>query len=169
LERNQYIEFLFRKYFDQMVLLAIGYLGDPDDASDLVMNIFDRLLANQTKLDELLNSSEAEMRNYLMLVTKHRCLDQIKVAQNRVKIHGFFNMIWLKTDRNKSIDAFEEEAIVRMKSILAPRESAIFELHLKGYSNEEISNELSISYNTVRNTLTNVRSKIRKVWDIFMK
>lgn len=151
-----------------MVLLAVGYLKDPEEACDVVMHIFERLITNTTRLDQIADSSEEELRSYLMLVTKHRCLDYIKVNKNRMAIQGFLKLRWSQNERNKSIDAFEEEAILRLKAVLADQESRIFDLHLQGFSNEEIATELSISYNTVRNTLTNARNKIRKVWDIFM-
>lgn len=162
------IESIFKQYFEQMVLLAIGYLKDTDQAADIVMNVFERLITNKQKLKELNLSSEAEIRNYLMLVTKHRCLDQIKIDKNRVVIQGFLSLSWMRTTRNRSIDVFEEEAIKQLKKTLAPQEERILEFYIKGYSYEEISTELSISTFTVRNTLANARKKIRKVWDVFL-
>lgn len=67
-----------------MVLLAVGYLKDPEEACDVVMHIFERLITNTTRLDQIADSSEEELRSYLMLVTKHRCLDYIKVNKNRM-------------------------------------------------------------------------------------
>ena len=162
------IELVFRQYFDQMVLLAIGYLKDTDEASDVVMSIFERLISNKSKLEDLNNASEVEIKNYLLLVTKHRCLDQLKVNKNRLVIQSYLSLGWLRADRNRAIDVFEEEAIQALKKILAPQEARILNLYVEGYSYEEISQALSISIFTVRNTLVNARNKIRKVWDIFL-
>jgi DNA-directed RNA polymerase specialized sigma24 family protein len=41
-------------------------------------------------------------------------------------------------------------------------------LHLQGFKNEEIANQLNISYNTVRNTLHSAKQRVKKLWQLFM-
>ncbi|PWK16414.1 helix-turn-helix domain-containing protein [Tumebacillus permanentifrigoris] len=44
---------------------------------------------------------------------------------------------------------------------LTPRQSEILELILKGYSNGTISSQLGIAYNTAKNTISNLKLRVR--------
>lgn len=162
------IESLFKDSYEQLVLFAIGYVKDLQTAEDIVMSLFTRLLERNEAQQSLQDVSKEEASNYLFLVLKHRCLDHLRVHTNRLQIQSMISYQIRRVERNRSIDSFEREAIERMIRILGKQESKILKQHLEGYSNEEIAEENGISYNTVRNTLTNARKKIRAVWDSFM-
>jgi RNA polymerase sigma-70 factor (ECF subfamily) len=162
------IETLFQDNYERLVLFATGYLHHAETAEDVVMSVFERILKHDDKLSFLGKDQEEEAKNYLFLVTKHRCLDHIRVQKNRLTIQGVLSFGYLKQDRNQSLDIFECEAIERMINVLGKQEARILQKHLDGFTNEEISQEIGISYNTVRNTLTNARKKIRLLWDTFM-
>jgi RNA polymerase sigma-70 factor (ECF subfamily) len=163
------IEKIFDRNYDLLVLLSVNYVKSPEDAADIVMSIFESIL-NKNSETILSGYAENEIQQYLRLVTKHRSIDFLRKKKVEINSYSFlFSSTSAPYERNISIDNFEREAIERMLKILAKRESEILKMHLEGFSNDEIAERLDISYNTVRNTLTNTRNKIRSIWNVFMK
>lgn len=163
------IEHLFLKYFHSLTLYAVGFIKDHEEARDLIMAMFEKLLANQYLVVPALNYSEKEVESYLRLVVKHRCLDFIKIKQGRTIIQDkVFTEIQTEIS-NQAVHKFDLEALQTAKSFLGNQQQKILELHLSGYSNEEISDKLKISYNTVKNTLVTSKKKVRNFWKAFMQ
>lgn len=94
----------------------------------------------------------------------HKCLDQIKTnnIHNRI-IHDneIFkeNNIW-----NEAEEFIENGTMNYLKKCLTHAELKIIEFHLNGYKNEEISKELNLSYNTIRNTISSAKKKLRAMY-----
>jgi RNA polymerase sigma factor (sigma-70 family) len=153
------------RYYHSLTLYAVGFIKDHEEARDLIMAIFEKLLANQYLVVPALNYSEKEVESYLRLVVKHRCLDFIKIKQGRTIIQDK-----VSTEiSNQAVHKFDLEALQTAKSFLGKQQQKILELHLSGYSNEAISAKLKISYNTVKNTLVTSKKKVRNFWEAFMQ
>ncbi len=156
------ISSIYKELAPQLLLTAYYYLKNEEDAKDVVSDVFERLLKlNDTELNELLHSNE--IKGYLFIVVKHKCFDFIKVKKNRATIlqHVFY-LFNTKTDINVK---FEEDLFEKLILELPNRESQVLKLSVQGYKNEEIAEQLNISYNTARNTLHEAKKKTRLLWD----
>ena len=163
------IEHLFLRYFQSLTLYAVGIIKDHEEARDLIIAIFEKLLAHQYLLVPAANYSEKEVESYLRLVVKHRCLDFIKIKQGRTIIQDKISDEIQTETSNQSVQRFDLETLQTANSFLGNRQHKILDLHLSGYTNEEISEKLKISYNTVKNTLVTSKKKVRHFWEVFMQ
>lgn len=146
----------------QLLLTAFYYLKDEEDAKDVVSEVFERLLKlNEVEFNELLGNNAIE--GYLFIVVKHKCFDFIKVKKNRASI--LQNVFYLFNTRTEINLKFEEDLFEKLMVELPNREAQVLKLSIEGFKNEEIAEQLNISYNTVRNTLHEAKKKTRLLWD----
>lgn len=144
-----------------MLLTAYYYLKDEEDAKDVVSDVFERLLKlTDTELSELLNNN---IKGYLFIVVKHKCFDFLKTKKNRASI--LQNVFYLFNTKTEINTRFEEDLFEKLMIELPNREAQVLQLSIQGFKNEEIAEQLNISYNTVRNTLHEAKKKTRLLWD----
>lgn len=151
-----------------MVLNAYSIVKDKEVAKDMVAKVFEKVLLIHTdERTDRFDGSFAYFKNTVNLVLRNLCLDYIKLESNRKEI--LKNRFWLNPNmaKNGAEDIFVADAFTNLKQHFGKQQCTILELHLEGYKNDEIAEKLNISYNTVRNTLTNVRKKAKKLWEYF--
>ena len=103
------------------------------------------------------------------MAVKNGCIDRYR---RRSRQTGIISMIKSSLPRWNSPEVyskFETEALTVSMEFLSKREKEIILAHLNGLKLEEIAEHLQLSKLTVRNTLQNARTRIRKVWKIFMQ
>ncbi len=157
---NDALAKLYVELFEPLVLKAIFYTKKPEIARDIVSSLFVSLL----ELDkEVRQSSWNKIENHqalLLAIVRNKCLDFLKITQNRERIN---NEILVETSSNvEKIDMIAH--LTTCIQELKPDEKQLMELHLKGYSNHEISLKLNLSEKTVRNKLSLTRKSIWKLW-----
>lgn len=85
-EMKQFSSFeeLFRLYFPRMQRYACYLLRDPDEADDLVQDVFLQLWRDQDLLDRDKNVS-----SYLFTILRNRCLNVLKkrIVEDRYRLH----------------------------------------------------------------------------------
>lgn len=153
---------IYSELAPELLLSAYYYLKNEEDSKDVVSDVFERLLKlSDVELDELIAGNN--IKGYLFIVIKHKCFDFIKVKKNRAFIlQNVFYLFNTKTDIDTT---FENDIFEKLTSELPQREAQILKLSVQGFKNEEIAEQLNISYNTVRNTLHEAKKKTRLLWD----
>lgn len=152
---------IYSELSPELLLTAYYYLKDEDDAKDIVSDVFERLLKlTDTELSELLNNN---IKGYLFIVVKHKCFDFLKTKKNRASI--LQNVFYLFNTKTEINTRFEEDLFEKLMIELPNREAQVLQLSIQGFKNEEIAEQLNISYNTVRNTLHEAKKKTRLLWD----
>jgi len=157
---------IYVSFRSKLVLTAFYFLKDIELAEDIVGDVFHKLLEMDTKeRSEKLANVNDKIDVFLKVIVKNKCLDNLKVEKNRkVLQQGIFLMLSRSIHHHPLI----EEDFQQMLAILPERQREVLALHLKGFENEEIAQQLNITYNTVRNTLSNGKKKIRELWKTFM-
>ena len=120
------------------------------------------------KRQEIILHPEKGLYPFLVTVVKNKCLDSLKSNKLHDEIKKQIVSLIQLNSTNTAFIRFELEAIRHLLNNLPKREKEIIELHLQGYKNEEIAVQLTISYNTVRNTLHSAKQRIKKLWQLFM-
>ena len=157
---NDALAKLYVNLFEPLVLKAIYYTKKPEIARDIVSSLFVSLL-ELDKEERLSRWDKIESHQALLLaIVRNKCLDFLKITQNRERIN---NELFVATN----CDVEKIDMIAHLTTCiqeLKPDEKQLVELHLQGYSNDEISLKLNLSEKTVRNKLSLTRKSIWKLW-----
>ncbi|NOY37503.1 MAG: RNA polymerase sigma-70 factor [Chlorobi bacterium] len=146
-------DYLFSVYKERLYAFAVGYLKVPEDAKELVQEVFVRVWENRNKLDE-----EKSFNSYLFTISKNTILNYF-----RKKAHKEAYLEYIRKHTGLSVSQTEEdieyqELLERTNGLveqLPSRQKVIYRLSReKGMSNEEIARMLNISKKTVENQIT---------------
>lgn len=159
---NSLLNVIYHDFSVQLAFIAYRYLKNTDEAKDVTMEMFDKLLRMNADKRRRIPSDPDGFKNWLSLVTKNYCLDMIK--HNRIVLRYQQNNVAayeeaVRSDVERKWDA---EAVASVLNRLPEAERQVCRMHYDGFSHEEIAKLLDISYNTVRNQLSSGKKKIRK-------
>lgn len=154
-------DYIFNYYYSSLCAFAKQYLNDKSRAEDLVQDFFIVLWIEAPQLQ-----IDTSLKSYFFSSIKNRCLD----VQKHHKVTEKYKESLLFSAKNEDDTAdhyFAESelrlAIDRSLTKMPPRCREIFELSRnKGYSNQEISDQLGISKRTVELQITNSLKILRK-------
>ncbi len=157
---NDALAKLYVDLFEPLVLKAIYYTKKPEVARDIVSSLFVSLLELEEE-ERLSRWNKIESHQALLLaIVRNKCLDFLKITQNRERIN---NELFVET--NSEVEKIDMIAhLTTCIQELKPDEKQLVELHLQGFSNDEISLKLNLSKKTVRNKLSLTRKSIWKLW-----
>jgi RNA polymerase sigma-70 factor (family 1) len=139
---------LFREHYTMLCHFARKFVGDPDEAEELVQDLFVQLWEKRSQLD--LNTSP---RSYLFTAARNRCLNVIKHRKVReqhaesVKSGPQGSAI----DPGKQMETAELQARIQQAIAKLPeRCREVFRLsRFEGKKYQEIADQLDISPRTV--------------------
>jgi RNA polymerase sigma-70 factor (ECF subfamily) len=152
-------ESAFRKLFDayreMLFIFAFQLTHSKVDAEEILQDIFLKLWENREKLRQVDNP-----KNYLFIMARNRTLDLLTKISKDQKL---MKQVWANITQQGSpveeiIEAKESQKLINEAlSRLSERKQAIFNLSRKGgLSHEQIADQLGISVQTVKNTITEV-------------
>ena len=143
-------ESLFRYNFRPLCLYALHYVGDVEIAEDIVQESFMTLWE---KLEQ--GTSVVNMRAYLYMVVRNRCLDRLKkkgLKTESLKPYDTYGII----DDDEAQERSQVEArLWTAIDTLPDKCREVFIMSKRdGLKYEEIAEELGLSVNTVRNQVS---------------
>ena len=148
INRDISVEVFFKEYFTPLVLFSRTYTDDVEASKDIVQEIFCTLLEKKTLFTSINN-----FKAYFYHSVKNKSLSYIRHIQVKT------NFIKSKSiEVNENDDSFwnkviEEEVysqLMRAINELPPQCKKVYLLLLEGKGNEEISNILELSIETVK-------------------
>ena len=165
---NEALGDFFIQEWDKLVFSAYSIVKDKEVAADLLAKVLERLLNIEvSERAEKFENSFTYYKNTIYCILRNLCLDYIKVEANRKEILMERFHLNGTTVKNGVEEIFVFDAFKNCMTELGMQQHKILTLHLEGYKNDEIATKLNISYNTVRNTLTTTRAKLKKLWQHF--
>lgn len=160
---------LYTMYYSSLIMIAYKYTQNTEKSKDLIGYVFEKLLCIETKKrNTIFLHPEKGLYPLLISIIKNKSLDDIKQHKVREEIKKQMVSLTNTISTNSIFNRFEEDAIKQLLYNLPNREKEILQLHLQGFKNEEIAQQLQISYNTVRNTLHSAKQRVKKLWQLFM-
>jgi len=136
---------LFNKYSRYVYVVANSYLNNPEDASDIVQNVFLKII--QLKKESLPTKS---FSSWLYVVAKNESLQNIKKSKNSKEIL-YENMEMFTSEYDNVRDAINDEYYKSLVENLDPISSQIVGLKvLCGYKHREIAQILDLPIGTVQ-------------------
>lgn len=163
---SQSFDFLFNKYYKDLVHFCNVFLKDQSNSEDIVQDIFFHLWENREKL-----SIERSLKSYLMTAAKNNCFEELK-HQEVVRTHQDY-----VTNHNDIIDYDTEHYLLyselneRLQDAMQklPEDmSSIFEMNrFKNLKYREIAEKMNISVRTVENKISKTLELLRKQLTVF--
>lgn len=138
---------IFDEFYRPLTLFAVKYIGDVDEAKEVVQDLFVRLWSKHETLE-----IRFSLKMYLYQSTRNACVNYLetnKVAQRRRQ--GFDPIIVTNDDPLENLIAAEqEETLMRAIDHLPTKCREIFLLSRMGnLTNQAIADRLAISIKTV--------------------
>ncbi|MDS1033083.1 sigma-70 family RNA polymerase sigma factor [Porphyromonadaceae sp. NP-X] len=153
---------IYDMYADKLYGFVLAHTKSQQISKDIVQDTFLKLWINHKSI-----STEGSLQSLLFTISKNKMIDVFRSQINTVEFDMFVelnekNQLY-DNEIEKKLDYDDFLNILKLcKKFLSERELEIFELNKeKGFSIEEIANQLSISEQTVKNQLTNSIKKIR--------
>lgn len=153
-------EYFYNKYFEDLCSFAFGFIGNVNDAQDIVQETFVYIWKNRETIE-----MNRDCAAYLLQITKHKCLNHIKhsAVQQKYEEHKE-NCDKFNDNSDYSIDDIKELQL-RIKSALDKLPSKCREIFLlnsiEGMKYKDIANKLDISENTVKTQVKIAYKKLR--------
>lgn len=152
------IERLFRQHYERMYRLARTILYDADECRDVVSDVFERLLREDTVL--LPDTEEA----YLLRSVRNRCLNVIAHKGVRERVEKMLVM-----DEETMISDNDDEQLDRLHDIIdhlePPIRQRILRLRLQQEMTfQEVADAMGVSKVTVYNHLSQATDTIKQIF-----
>lgn len=154
-------DYVFNYYYSALCAFSNKYLYDHDASEDLVQDFFLSLWIEAPHLQ-----IRSSLKSYFFTGIKNRCLDY-KKHQKVIEKHRDHILFSADISDNPTYNFFTEselrQAIQKSMNKFSPRGREIFVLsRMNGFSNQEISEKLSISKRTVELQISNSLKILRK-------
>ena len=154
-------ELLFRYYYPGLVVFASNIVVNKDEAEEIVQDFLVRLWENRSTI-----KVGGTIKSYLFTSVKNRSINYLK--SNQVKQHVVDELKkQMETEMRYNPDIYVDTELQQRLKIafekLPPRTAEIFTLsRFKGFTNDEIANDLGLSKRTVETQVSNALKILRK-------
>jgi RNA polymerase sigma-70 factor (ECF subfamily) len=142
-------ELLFRKYFVRLCGFANKFLNDPEEAREIVQDVF-------TKLWEVREDIEPDesLISYLFKITQNKSLNRLRHKKIESKFIEVYQLVYIDNSETSPYESLLAKELDKNISIalkkLPPGCRRIFDLsRTEGLKYSEIADELKISVKTV--------------------
>lgn len=154
------LEKLHEYYWRSWYYFALNITKNKSLAEDCVSDFCEKLLGyNAEKRKSIFEDAIAYEEAILFCILRNLCVDQLRKQHRRQHIL----LQLFTTIEEVEINTAHKNDLLVITNLLAPRQREILLLHTNGYSNTEIAAQLNISYHSVKNTLSDAKSKF-KLW-----
>lgn len=155
---------LYEQYYVAMIRRARRYVSDIYDAEDIVSNCWLRLLS---KVNVLIEMDEPARSAYLMTAVQNESIDY---HRKKIRFHSVAVELSEDIADSKANEAYDAlvigDTLTSLLTMIPPQEARIVRYKLKGISNAEIAELLSISRSTVRVYWQRARIRLRQIVQI---
>ncbi|MCM1138616.1 MAG: sigma-70 family RNA polymerase sigma factor [Duncaniella sp.] len=149
---------------DKLHSIAVGIVGNSDDADDVIQESFCRLWSHQSEIQD-----EVSAMRLSYTAVRNTAIDTIRRSKSHPSV-----TIDSVTDRDEYDREAEEDlereytynAVVRLaRKVLKESHFEVFRLHdIEGFSYPEVAEQLGLTQENVRVTLSRVRKTIRETY-----
>lgn len=158
---QKYVGELFNRYIPLVFGVCLKYINDKDDAKDIVMQVFEKLMVALLK-HEVLN-----FRSWLLTVTKNCCLDAIR-KRKEVELNEYKKIESenCETQKEKLEARIEKENMLDLLPLAIDKlgeeqKICITLFYLKQNSYEDISRLTGFDLNKVKSYIQNGKRNLK--------
>ena len=158
---KQAFELFFRKYYVRLCVFANKFLNDPDEATDIVQEVFSKIWEGRSEIDP-----EDSLKSYVFKIAQNLSINKLrrkKVESGYTEIYKLVFTEQLEFSAHESLLAKElEENIAQAVNNLPAECRKVFELsRIEGLKYKEIADTLNISVKTVEAQMSKALKSLR--------
>ncbi len=151
---------IFDAYYKPLVVYSYKLVKDMDTSRDIVQDVIVNFYEKRKEIE-----IHTSLKSHLYQSVKNRCINHLK-RENVIRTHHSNILIGEQEKEKEFFDIMEEteleNRIYQIIKNLPNQCQNIFEMsRFKGYSNQEIADELSISKRTVETQISNALKKLK--------
>ncbi len=150
--------FIFNNYYEGLVLFALGFINDRDQAEEIVQGVFVKIWENHKTLD-----IKISIKSYLLKAVQNSCYDYIKHHKIKTKFEELFSQKTIKDEITN--DYFSSNLIGRIDTAinnLPEKTGRIFRMsRFENMKYKEIAEQLNISIKTVEANIGKALQQLR--------
>ena len=149
---------LYNQYASRMMAVCVRYMGDPDDARDVLQDGFIKVLKYIGNF-----RSEGSLEGWIRRIIVNTAL--LALRKNKLRYAESTDETFeLHTNFDEAIDRISMKELLQMISSLPTGYRTVFNLNvMEGHSHKEIAEELGITESTSRSQLTKARSLLQEM------
>jgi RNA polymerase sigma factor (sigma-70 family) len=147
---------LYQELFEPLVFISYHRVKNMEVARDIVSELFTALLATNIEVRQTKWQQVASVQAYLKAAVKNKSIDFLRAEHLRTE-----SLIQWPSELPSELSSSFEESL----QLLPHHETKLFQLHLDGYSNNEIAQQTLIAEKTVRNRLSLTRRKMALIYN----
>lgn len=142
---------LYDKYAAKMYAVCIRYMGNGDDASDILQDGFIKVYKNLEKF-----RGEGSFEGWLRRIFANTAIEQLRKKKLNFSTADKEEQIELKAPG--AVDHLSEKDLLKIVSELSPGYRTVFNMYvIEGYGHKEIAEIMNISEGTSKSQLARAR------------
>ena len=158
---------LYRRYAAKVYTLCRRYLGDADDAKDLMQ---DALIQALDRIQTFKYSGKGSLYGWISRIAINKAINQIKRHKWRTVSLDLWSQDNLPEPTEEQIQAVPEEKLLEWISELPDMRRTVFNLYcLDGYPHKEIAGMLGISEKGSAGMLAKARKELKEKIKQYLK
>ena len=158
---------LYRRYAARVYTLCRRYLGDADDAKDLMQ---DSLIQALDKIRTFKYSGKGSLYGWISRIAINKAINQIKRHRWRTVSLDLWSQDTLPEPTEEQIQAIPEEKLLEWISALPDMRRTVFNLYcLDGYPHKEIAGMMGISEKGSAGMLAIARTELKEKIKQYLK
>ena len=151
---------LYRRYASRVYTLCRRYVGDDEEAKDLMQ---ESLIQALDKVQTFNYSGKGSLYGWIRRIAINKALNLIKRRRWRTVSLGLWSQDTLPEPTEEEMEAIPEEKLLEWIAKLTDMKRVVFNLYcVDGYSHKEIGNMLGISEKGSASTLAKARRQLKE-------
>lgn len=146
---------LFERYKGRIYRFCLLMLGDEAAASDIYQEVFINFY-RICREGQTMHS----VQGYLITAARNRCLNAIKAKQRFASMDDETEIAYVPDETASDTNAHLQQALM---TIQPQYREAFLLFELEGYSYEEISKQLDVSHDVVKNRIYRAKQALQKI------
>ena len=153
-------EELYRRYAARVSMLCRRYLGDVDEANDLMLETLVQALG---KIDTYEYTGKGSLYGWISRIAINKAINHLKRSRWHVVPLDFLSKDDIPEPDDDAMEAIPEERLSAWIAELSDLRRTVFNLHsLDGYSHQEIGRMLGISERASISALAKARKQLKE-------
>lgn len=158
---------LYRRYAVRLNTLCKRYLGDEDDAKDLML---ETLIQALDKIDTFKYTGKGSLYAWISRIAVNKALNQLKRHRWRMIPMDFRTQDNIPEPTGEEVAEIPKERLREWIAGLSEMRRAVFNLYcIDGYSHQEIGKMLGISERGSTSTLAKARKELKEKIQEYLK